>query len=357
MNIFILTIHNPNISLGPTVRLQGFLNSEEFQNLNIYMLPFRRDKRFIKFNTIKNLIKSLYYIIKNRKKIDLIHVVTPPSYTAPIAKFAKKFLKIPYIVDIGDPYAENMAELHNYSKNSLRFKILKKLDNSLYKKADHLVLSSDGLTKYLPKNISKNVPQTTILTGICSEKDISIQENYKHPINKRCLFLGQYGPLQNFEYILEVFNVAIKKDKEITLDVIGVGDNKNCKNKNIKFFGLIPQEQIPAKIKEYSCGIVSLKLSPNLDYAVPTKLLNYLSFGLPVFGTGGESSRKLIKNNKTGYISTKYDVEKDAEILIELLNDSKKLEDLSKNAINFAKKHLTFESAGRQLLEIYKSLP
>ncbi|MBN1494790.1 hypothetical protein JW911_03595 [Candidatus Peregrinibacteria bacterium] len=354
MNIFILTIHNPNISYGPNIRLEGFLKSPEMLGENIYRLPFRNDKKFIKLNTIKILFKSLFHIIKNRKKIDLIHVVTPPSYTAPIAKFAKRFFKIPYIVDIGDPYAENMAELKGFSYQSLRYRFLKWLDNSLYKKADQLVLSSDGLSKYLPENIK----QTTILTGLVHQNDIEKTKNHTNSFNKKCLFLGQYGALQKFEYIFEVFSEAIKHDKEIMLDVIGVGDKKKFEgsNPNIKFYDPIPQNKIFDKIKHYSCGIVSLKLNQGLDYAIPTKLLTYLSYGLPIFGTGGESSKKLIDKAKTGYISSEYNIQKDVLELFKLMGDKNRILEFSKNALVFAEKNLTFEIAGACMHKIYKAL-
>jgi glycosyltransferase involved in cell wall biosynthesis len=407
MNVFILTIHHPEISFGPEMRLQGFLKSEKFkQNVTPIFPKFVYGKQHTKFDTFMVLVNSIIYITKNRKKIDMIHAVTPPSYIAPIAILAKKLFKIPYIVDIGDPYAENMAEIKNFSHKSCKFKILKHLDNSLYKNADHLVLTSEGITKY----ISHKIPHTTILTAILHENQIVENKNTtttppatttsptpnlttatttsptpnlttatttsptsnNPPINKKCIYLGLYGPLQNFEYILKIFIEAIKKDKEITLDIVGQGEKQKCEGlinqcsetdpkiateikKNIKFQPPIPKDKIPELLKNYACGIVSLKLNPNLDYAIPTKLLTYLSYGLPVFGTGGISSQKLIKNSKTGYISAKYNIKKDSEKLISLLKNQEKLLNFSKNAEKFAKENLSIEHAGNELLKIYSA--
>lgn len=369
MNVFILTIHHPEISLGPNARLQGFLKSKALKGVKFTLPPFVYDKTHTKFDTFMILLNSLSYITKNRKNIDLIHVVTPPSYAGQIAILAKKLFKIPYIVDIGDPYAENMALLHNFPPSSLKFKTIKKSDKTLYNNASHLILTSDGLRKYIPEDVLA----TTILTGIAPKKEIEktldskFGKKYKEQKaqnSKKCLFLGQYGPLQNFEYILQVFIEAIKKDKEITLDIIGQGEKEKCEEiinqhpsikKNFTFKSPIQSSEIPKIIKDYSCGIVSLALSPNLDYAIPTKLLSYLTFGLPIFGTGGKSAKFLIKSSNTGYISNKYDIEKDSKALLNLLKDIKTLETYSKNALKFALHTLTYESAGKSLLKIYKN--
>lgn len=362
MNVFILTIHHPEISLGPNTRLQGFLKSKALKSVKFTLPPFIYDKIHTKFDTFMVLLNSLSYITKNRKKIDLIHVVTPPSYAGQAAVLTKKLFKIPYIVDIGDPYAENMALLHNFPESSLKFKTLKKSDKTLYKNTSHLILASDGLKKYIPED----VPAATILTGIAPKKEIEKMQNsklrIKQPI-KKCLFLGQYSPLQNFKYILNVFIEAIKKDKKITLDIIGQGEKEKCEEiisqhpsikKNFIFKSPIRSSEISKITKDYSLGIVSLKLSPNLDYAIPTKLLSYLASGLPIFGTGGKSSKNLVKKSNTGQISNKYDIEKDSKALLNLLKDPKQLEIYSKNALKFAKENLTYESAGKSLLKIYK---
>jgi len=356
MNVFVLTIHNPEISLGPTARLNGFLKSKEFQHhVNATLPPFTHNKKHTKFDTFVLLLKIENYIIKNRKKIDLIHVVTPPSYSGIFAIMAKKIFKIPYIVDIGDPCAENIASIKRLPVNSLTFRMLKKIDTALYKNAEHLVLTSDGLKKYIPENS----PNTTILTGVMEEI------HKKDPkISKKCLYLGQYGALQNFEYILEVFSKAIKEDDEISLDIYGQGNTQECKEliskkgisnleHRINFLDPVPSEQIPEIAKNYSLGIVSLKLDSTLDYAIPTKALSYLSLGLPVFGTGGKSLEKLITESNTGTISSSYNTEKDSKTLIEVLNSQETLKLQSVNAVKFAENQLTYAQAGHALLEIY----
>ena len=356
MNVFVLTIHNPEISLGPTARLNGFLKSKEFQHhVQIAQPPFAFHKKHTKFDTFVLLLKTIASIFKNRKKTDLIHVVTPPSYPGLIAVLAKKLFKIPYIVDIGDPCAENIATIKNLAADGFVFKTLKKIDNTLYKNADHLILTSDGLQKYIPENSR----HTTILTGVT-------EENQHKELNtsKKCIYLGQYGPLQNFEYILQVFIKAIKEDDEISLDVYGQGETQECKNlisqqgisgleHKINFFDPVPSEEIPKITANYSLGIVSLKLDENLNYAIPTKALSYLSLGLPVFGTGGESIKNLIENSSTGSISSKYNTEEDSKKLIEILNSPETLKIQSENAFKFAKENLTFDRSGHSILEIY----
>jgi len=329
MKIFALTIHNPNYSMGPNVRLLSFIENspKDFE----FIVP-KFSKKTSKIKTLKVLINSLFKIIKKRKHIDLIHVVTPPSYPGLVAVLAKKLFKIPYIVDIGDPSAENTALIKNLSAKSRKFKLLKKIDNTVYKNAKHLILTSPELKNFIPGNI----PHTTILTPI---KELQSQKTPESLNSKKCVFLGQYGPLQNIKQIIEIFEAAIKKDPEITLDIIGKGDKITVQSPNINFFSPIPYSEIANTLSKYACGIVSLDQKNTLDYAIPTKLLTYLANGLAVFGTGGKSVQNIIDTSQAGFIN------KDAETLENMLKNPEKMEFFSKNALQYAKTHLNPKSA------------
>jgi|GEM_PF-3120538 glycosyltransferase involved in cell wall biosynthesis len=346
MKIYVLTIHNPEISFGPHQRLKCFLKDAKQHNIEFVLPKFCDPKKHSKLKTITTLLDSFSYIQKNRKTLDTIHVVTPPSYPGVlVAILAKKLFKVKYIVDIGDPYAENMAILKNFSKKSLRFKILKYFDKKLYKHASHLILTSPELTKNIP-NTKQN---TTILTGLEHRHAITPKQL---PNNKKCIYFGNYGPLQKLEYLVEVFANAIRKDPEIKLDIIGTGEREKLEKlvheleaeENIKFLDPIPSSEIPEMTKEYVCGLVSLNLESSLDYAIPTKLLTSLTLGLPIFGTGGKATKDLVRKAEAGLISTKYNKESDVQALLHLLNSNQTLAAYSKNATSFAKQNLTFEN-------------
>lgn len=329
MKIFVATIHNPNFSMGPNVRLLSLIENspKDFE----FILP-KFSKKTSKIKTLKTLLSALFKVIKRRKNIDLIHVVTPPSYPGLVAVIAKKLFKIPYIVDIGDPSAENTALIKNLSEKSWKFKLLKKIDNTVYKNAKHLILTSPELKKFIPENI----PNTTILTPIKETVALKPTEILQ---SKKCVFLGQYGPLQNIKQIIEIFEVAIKKDPEITLDIIGRGDKITVQSKNINFFSPIPYSEISNILAKYACGVVALDQKSTLDYAIPTKFLTYLANGLVTFGTGGKAIQDIIEISQAGIVN------KDAETLENMLKNAEKMEFFSKNALEYAKKHLDPKSA------------
>ncbi|MFA4891399.1 MAG: glycosyltransferase [Candidatus Gracilibacteria bacterium] len=347
MKIYVLTIHNPGISFGPQLRLEGFFKEASKHGLEFFMPKFCEPAKHSKLKTLKILLDSLIFLIKNRKKIDLIHVVSPPSYPGLVAILAKKILGIKYIVDIGDPCAENMALIKNLSKKSLRFKFAKSIDKILYKNASHLILTSKEIEKYIPTH----PPHTTILTGLNSSSAITQKEL---PQNKKCLYIGNYGPLQNLEYIIRVFAEAIKEDAAISLHIVGNGEREHLEElvrelqveKSIRFFDPVPPSEIPNLALDYVCGVVSLSLNESLNYAIPTKLLTYLTLGLPVFGTGGKAVEDLIRKAEAGVINSKS--------LLNLLNNRENLLNYSKNATSFARQNLTFENCANSYAEICK---
>lgn len=348
MNIYVLTIHNPKYSLGPHMRLKCFLDSAN-QSLSQSGLTFTTphfSEKTSKFHTLGILFQSFFHIIKNHKKIDLIHVVVPPSYSALTAVLAKKIFKIPYVIDIGDPTAENMKILKNWPENSRKFRLLKHIDNLLYKNAKHLILTSPLLTKYIPENI----PNTTIITAVENQNNITARQIHS---NKKCVYFGNFGPLQNLEYLIKIFTKAIDRDPAISLDIISSGKMEGITSPNITFKPQIPPEQIKEVSGQYDCGIISINLGKNLDYAITTKLLTYLSYGLPVFGTASESSKKIVESSSSGYIATDYNEGRDTEKLLKFLSDKESLQIYSDNATKYAKENLSRETCSERIKSLY----
>jgi len=349
MRIYVLTIHNPKLSFGPQLRLEGFLNSGAKHDMEFVLPKFCEPEKHSKLKTFLSLANSFNYLVKNHRKIDLIHVVTPPSYPGfLIAVLMKKLFKKKYIVDIGDPCAENQALIGSFSEKSTRFKLLKLIDQALYDNASHIILSSPEIAKYTPAKI----PTSTILTGLKNKNDI---QPTILPNNKNCLYIGNYGPLQNLDYLIKVFTKAINTDQSIQLHIVGNGEREKLEKlvtdlkveKNIKFFDPIPSSKIQELAKKYVCGVVALNLNKSLDYAIPTKLLTSLTLGLPIFGTGGRATKNLVRKAGAGLISTKYNFESDYRALIHLLKSRETLKAYSENATFFAKHNLTFETCAK----------
>ncbi|MGF1574142.1 MAG: hypothetical protein ACFCU1_13860, partial [Sumerlaeia bacterium] len=68
----------------------------------------------------------------------------------------------------------------------------------------------------------------------------------------------------------------------------------------------INPEQIAEKLLQADWGLVCLDCVPKLEYAVPTKLLEYLAAGLPIFGFGGGQIEQTIQHTGSGvYVSPK----------------------------------------------------
>jgi glycosyltransferase involved in cell wall biosynthesis len=85
--------------------------------------------------------------------------------------------------------------------------------------------------------------------------------------------------------------------------------------------GRIPFTQIGAYLKESAVGWVPWQPFPKNQKNIPTKLFEYMAYGLPVVSSDLRSTRPFVRPAETGYLVTANDPDAHAEALLRLLTD------------------------------------
>ena len=84
-------------------------------------------------------------------KADVIIGTSPQFFTAVSAKYLSIFKRKPWIMEVRDIWPESIAAVNSIKRTSQTYKFLERLEMSLYKSANNIVVVTDSFKKQLSK--------------------------------------------------------------------------------------------------------------------------------------------------------------------------------------------------------------
>jgi hypothetical protein len=261
-------------------------------------------------------IGVLWKILWKVKKKDTIVVVTNPPILILLLTLVKRKNKL--IVIIHDVFPDNLVVTGIIKKESILFRILRKLFDVSYQRANHLIALGEDMKAIFSEKVRYKVPVTVIPTWADHEEVFSLALNRESyfgipEINKKIVlqFSGNIGRVQGLEKFVELFTKVTNEN--IFLIIIGDGAFKarlqaiqRTKNaQNIIFLPSKPRTEQNNFINGCDMGLVTL--SPGMyGLGVPSKVYNIFSAGKPVLYIGDYDSQvyRYIKRFNVGWAFT-----------------------------------------------------
>jgi len=265
--------------------------------------------------------------------------------------FAKKILKIPYIVNChgSDVY--------------MPWRLKKIISRSVLKEANAVI----ALTKDMKKRIESfriNLKNIFIIpNGIESEnfKDLS-KVDFRNGIKINnsenvLLFVGTLKAVKGVEYLIQAMNVIREKKPNTKLLIAGEGEerarleglSKKMGLENyIYFLGRIDNKNIPKLMLSSDIFIL-----PSLSEGLPVTILEALASGLPIVATRLEGVAEIIKDGQNGFLVDIKNPKQIAEKILFLLSDGNAKKNISFNNIKKSEKY-SWDSIANKLTEVYR---
>ena len=239
--------------------------------------------------------------LASKTECDVTIVTSPFMFLIPaVILFGGNSVKIADVRDLTWRYIPADFIIHR----GFRF-LFTRMIKMFLPKYDWVTVTNPSEKKWISENTSVDVKRITILSnGISAHKfDILINLDY-HTEEKpfTITYVGNIGNGQNLRPLLRV----VEKLKDVRLVLIGNGNDydvfkKYVKKKrigNIVFTGKLNWEKVLPYYQRTS--VLFARLESNYSSAIPSKLFEYLSTGLPVIYCGeGEAARLLKQFNQT----------------------------------------------------------
>lgn len=326
----------------------------------IYAPGYKKNISVARIINHKIIASKFRKIAEKLEKPDLIYAAFPTiDYAEQAVKYGKKH-GVPVIVDIRDLWPDTFR--HNLSEplRTLARPYIKLMDyktKKLMKDAFAINSISEamldwGLEKakrekgkydkyFFIGYDKKEIPQNT--------KDIDIIERDKFNI----AFLATINNQFDYNKIAQIATILEKKDKDIVINICGVGPQyKDLQERvkgisNIRLLGWVGKDELNYILNNSKIGFAPYKNTFDFQMSVSNKFGEYLSYGLPIVMTVDGYMQKLLIENNCG-ISTQ-DVDKICDFLLDIKSDEEKYNTMSSNA-----KKIYEESFVAK--EIYKNL-
>lgn len=265
---------------------------------------------------ISFMLFALMNLLLNKKKIgkkfDVIIGSSGPIFTGIVAYFYSKAYKSKFIYEIRDiTYTQMLATMS--SESSFAYKFFKWLELLLCKKADKVVVVTNGFKDQLIEDGIQAEKIEVIYNGVYIKDKCNLQINHiKHDRNIRIedeklvfCYAGTFGISQDILSLVEFYENLDIKNKELIL--IGEGAQKDKIKEyitlnniqSIHVYDSVKKEELNEILKKVDLCFVKLKYNKHFSRTMPSKVFDLMSRGMPIvyLGPKGEVSYVLRKAN------------------------------------------------------------
>ncbi|MGY5141683.1 MAG: glycosyltransferase family 4 protein [Nitrosopumilus sp.] len=269
--------------------------------------------------------------IGKEQKFDFIFTIFHPFHLVPKAAVScGKVLKIPVIIKVDDAIYQKASGLKNLQRK------LEKIYNSKTLQQGNKILVPNQYTKELVSqyyNVKSD--KISIITNGTEVKNY--QESNLD--SDQIIFSGAMYHHRGIDILLEAVYDVVKEKAGTKFVLLGNGPELNQLKKitsekkleeNVDFKGWIDRNEIPKYLAASSIGIGPLRSTEVTKHALPIKVLEYMSAGLPIIAAKDTLPEDVLEEGKNGFFIK--DSKELGKKILELLNNKELRKRMGKNS-------------------------
>ncbi|MEN6321050.1 MAG: glycosyltransferase [Syntrophaceae bacterium] len=340
---------------------------EQIRGVNVFRIQTRlvdeKGRLSYLMKLLKFFINSAIFVTKEHFKnpYDLIHVHSVPDFEV-FATLVPKLKGAKIILDIHDLVPEFYASKFREQNSSILFKMLVAIEKSSINFSDHVIISNHIWEKRL---LSRSV-NSNRCSVILNYPDQTIF--YKRAKNRSddkfiMIYPGTFGWHQGLDIAIKAFATIKDQTPDVEFHIYGRGPEKKALLNLITKLSLqdkvflndpLPIEQIADIMGNSNLGIVPKRNDPFGGEAFSTKILEFMSLGIPVIVSATTIDKYYFNDSVVKFFKPD-DVNDLAECMLTLINDKKLYNDLVEKESMFIE-HFTWEKKKIDYLNLVDSL-
>lgn len=250
-----------------------------------------------------NNMKKSGIKLGKQNKYDFIFSIFHPFHLVPKAAVScGKELEIPVIIKVDDAIYQKATGLKN-----LQRKIEKMYNSKTLQKGDKILVSNEYTKELVHDYYNVKIEKISIIPN-----GTELNNFYKSNSNsKQIIFSGAMYHHRGIDVLLESVSDVIKKIPEAKFVLLGNGPEiqklkkfveKMNLTENVIFKGWVDRKEIPKYLAESAIGIGPLRITDVTKYALPIKVLEYMSSSLPIIAINETLPEDVLKNGENGFL-------------------------------------------------------
>jgi len=248
---------------------------------------------------LRYMLAYLHFLIRCFLKINLLyfkrryriaHVNNMPDFLV-FCTLVPKLFGCKIMLDIHDPMPNTFASKYKTGENGLLFKVLLWQELLSTRYSDRVLTVHEPVKSGILTKHGLNPDSIEVIANFADEEVFGLRNSY--PVNGKLRLVFHGTILERYGLTNVIFALSRMKNKSnVFFRIIGEGDfapqlsgiiTSLRLNENVEFVNRVyPVQEIPELIADCNLGVAPLEISTVTNYALPLKLLEYTSLGLPV---------------------------------------------------------------------------
>lgn len=291
-------------------------------------------------------------------------IATSPQLLVGVAGWILARLKrVPFVLEVRDIWPDAILASGVGREDSLFAKTLSAISRFLYRRADLVVVVSPAFidelhTKWDVPLTKMKLVQNGVETDTFSPEgplDKEVEEVGGFTVS----YIGTVGYAHGLENLLD----ASKLLQDTTFLIVGDGADRERLERevagggfNVRLLGRRPREDIPSIIRASDVCLVLLRRAENFKTVIPTKMLEFMSSGVPVVvGVDGQA-RTIIEEANAGIFVEPDDPEALASAVVRLHEDADLRRELGSNGRRYVVERLSREQTAAHFLRLLEDV-
>jgi hypothetical protein len=297
----------------------------ELSERNIFWHPLEyHTGRFMLAKKVWDMCAALVLVNSLTRKHRIRLILAFANVAAAFSYLLTKLFNLKLLIYSYEPHSELMAELGVWNRKSMRYQLLKLLENKAGEQAEVIMTG----TKYMVEKLYAKGVQGKVLrvpTGV-DEKlyhfnavaRTQLRQQLSIESYKVILYMGKFGDLYYKEEVVAFFSGLYQKDPSFYFVVITRHPHSQVHNwfkkynipeTNYHITGNLSNKEIKDYLSAADIGISAVPPSPSQKYRSPTKVGEYLMCGLPYITCQGVSEDDIYALvNKVGVVVQEFSV-------------------------------------------------
>lgn len=294
---------------------------------------------------------------------DVVVAVTPSFPALGTAMMYARTRRIPWVMWLQDIVTDGAATTGELPAGGALLSAARTFERQTYRSADAVVVISEAFRENL---LAKGVPNEKIVrifnpASRHAETPADIDALLRD--TPRVLAMGNIGHSQGLGAVVDAFqeNARLRElGAELVIAGSGVAANEvrdHITDPRVQMPGVFYGDAFTPVLRSATIGLVSQR--PDItEFNLPSKLMNYMAFGIPVIASVNPQSEtaRIVRESGAGWVTDAAQPSEFAEKAAEVLRDRAALAQASTAGFRFAHEQFAPSSVARRFSDVLSSV-
>ncbi|MGA8151676.1 MAG: glycosyltransferase family 4 protein [Terriglobales bacterium] len=225
-----------------------------------------------------------------RRRYQVIHVNNMPDFLV-FTSLVPRLFGTKVILDIHDPMPNTFASKFKGQENGFFYSLLLWQERLSAMYCSKVITVHDPVKNGILTKHGLTPDSIEVIANFTDQELFPLRESFNIDHKIRCVFHGTILERSGLKMLMNALTRVRHQDR-ISVKIIGEGDFSDALKEMIRSMHLshvvdfdnhsYPAHSISEHLNDCNVGLVPLEISSVTDYALPLKLLEYISLGLPV---------------------------------------------------------------------------